>query len=223
MSSRSVLGLFAKWPQAGAVKTRLGGGPAWGARVASVFLLDTLARLGAVEARRVLAYTPATAESSFADLVGDRFGLVPQGDGDLGARMACFFAGQFAAGADTAVLVGADSPTLPTAYVEEAFRLLEGADLVLGPATDGGYYLIGCRGRAPPVFDGVAWGGAEVLAQTVERLSDPRYRLSLLPPWYDVDTPQGWAMLNGHVAALRRAGVDPGVPHSEALLREAVP
>ena len=55
------------------------------------------------------------------------------------------------------------------------------------------------------------------------RLSDPGWRLALLPPWYDVDTPQDWDLLRGHVAALRRAGADPAVPHTEALLRRPVP
>lgn len=92
--------------------------------------------------------------------------------------------------------------------------------MVLGPATDGGYYLIGCGPVAPPLFEGIAWGAASVLADTVAALTDPRWRLSLLPPWYDVDAPDDWTMLGGHIAALRRAGVDPGVPHTEALIRE---
>jgi rSAM/selenodomain-associated transferase 1 len=221
MPSRRVLGLFAKWPQAGAVKTRLGGGPDWGARVARAFLLDTVARLKTVDAFRVLAFAPETAADSFWDLLDGSFHLTPQGDGDLGARMARFIARDLLAGGGAVVLVGADSPTLPIAYIEDAFDRLESVDLVLGPATDGGYYLIGCRGGVPPIFDGIAWGGAEVLAQTIAQLNDPQRRLSLLPPWYDVDTPESWTMLRGHVAALRRAGVDPGVPLTEALLHES--
>jgi rSAM/selenodomain-associated transferase 1 len=216
-----VLGLFAKWPAPGAVKTRLAGtDPAWAAHLARAFLLDTLDRLSAVAARRVLAYSPAEAAKDFAALAADRFTLVPQGEGDLGRRMASFFGDRLAEGARAVVLVGTDSPTLPAAFVKEAFASLQEADVVLGPACDGGYYLIGCRGRLPPVFDGIAWGSAAVLAQTVARLSDPNWRLALLPPWYDVDTPADWSLLCGHLAALRRAGVDPGVPRTEALARE---
>ena len=105
-------------------------------------------------------------------------------------------------------------------YVERAFAELEHVDAVLGPATDGGYYLVGCGPARPPLFEGVAWGGASVLADTIKGLSDPQWRLSLLPPWYDVDAPADWAMLRGHLAALRRAGVDPDTPHTEALLGE---
>jgi rSAM/selenodomain-associated transferase 1 len=217
-----VLGLFAKWPAAGAAKTRLAGAdPAWGARVARAFLLDSLARLSAVPGRRLLAYTPAEAAADFAALVGEQYTLVPQGEGDLGARLARFLAGCLADGARAVVVVGTDSPTLPVAFIELAFAALEKAEVVLGPACDGGYYLLGCRGRLPPIFDGLDWGTAGVLRQTIERLSDPEYRLHVLPPWYDVDTPDDWLLLRGHLAALRRAGLDPGVPHTEALIREA--
>jgi rSAM/selenodomain-associated transferase 1 len=223
MAGKRVLGVFAKWPRAGAVKTRLGGAPHWGAAVARAFLLDTLQRLAAVGERRLLAYAPAEAESDFVALVGGQFSLAAQGDGDLGQRLARFFAGQLADGAGAVVVVGTDSPTLPVEYVGRAFAALEDADVVLGPCTDGGYYLVGCGPRLPPLFDGVAWSTSRVLADTVARLADPAWRLALLPPWYDVDTADDWEMLRGHLAAMRRAGIDPGVPHTEALLgsREA--
>ena len=115
------------------------------------------------------------------------------------------------------VLVGTDSPTLPLVLIEQAFKDLERADVVLGPATDGGYYLVGCR-RLPPIFEGVAWSSSRTLADTVARLCDPGWRLALLPPWYDVDTADDWQMLRGHVAAMRRAGIDPGMPRTAALL-----
>ena len=71
--------------------------------------------------------------------------------------------------------------------------------------------------------DLLSWSSAAVLADTVARLDDPAWRLSLLPLWYDVDTPADWSMLRGHVAALRLAGIDPGVPETEALLRRYPP
>jgi rSAM/selenodomain-associated transferase 1 len=222
-ATNRVLGLFAKWPQPGAVKTRLTDDPFFGAAVARAFLLDTLARLRAVDARRVLAFAPADAACDFADLTPREFLLTPQPDGDLGRRLECFMEAQFDEGAAAVVVVGADSPTLPVGHVEQAFAELEHADLVLGPATDGGYYLIGCGRRVPPVFTDIPWGGSRVLAETVARLGDLAWRLAVLPPWYDVDTPEGWDVLGGHVAALRRAGIDPGVPHTEALIRKSLP
>jgi rSAM/selenodomain-associated transferase 1 len=219
ISSR-VLGLFAKWPTPGAVKTRLSPvDPAWGARVAEAFLRDSLHRLEAVEARRVLVFAPAQRAADFARLVGTHYELTPQGEGDLGQRLAAFFTQQFEMGANAVAAVGTDSPTLPIAYVQEAFTALESADVVIGPSTDGGYYLIGCRSHHPSLFENVAWSTNRVLADTINILNDPQWHLSLLPPWYDVDEADDWEMLRGHLAALRRAGIDPQAPHTEALLR----
>ena len=134
--------------------------------------------------------------------------------------MAGFIEQQLSLGADAVVLVGADSPTLPVAYIEQAFAELRRADVVLGPAMDGGYYLVGCGRRVPPIFHGIAWSTGQVLAQTLARLEDRSWRLALLPPWYDVDTSADCGLLRTHIAALRRAGVDPEVPHTEALLAE---
>jgi rSAM/selenodomain-associated transferase 1 len=223
--SRSVLGLFAKWPQPGQVKTRLAAAtsPDWAARVAEAFLLDLVERLTVVAAQRVLAFAPPAAENEFAHLVGSRFGLRPQTAGDLGRRMANFFSGQLQTGAERVVLLGTDSPTVPLAFIEQAFRELERADVVLGPATDGGYYLIGCARRLPPLFENVSWSSSRVLAQTIAQLTDPSWRLALLPPWYDVDTLDDWWMLQGYLRAQRRAGLDPEVPHTERLTQEPLP
>jgi rSAM/selenodomain-associated transferase 1 len=219
-----VLGLFAKWPSPGAAKTRLiPGDPVMGARVARAFLLDTLDRLAGIDARRVLAFTPPQAGGEFEAVAAGRFELEPQGDGDLGQRLAAFFRRRFAEGSDAVVAVGADSPTLPPEYVLQAYGALATAHFVVGPAADGGYYLIGCGRRLPPVFDGIDWGTSLVLGQTVARLSAVDGNLEVLPPWYDVDTPGDWAMLAGHLAALRRSGVDPGVPRTEALVRDIGP
>lgn len=222
MASPRVLGLFAKQPVAGQVKTRLASAtsPAWAARVAAAFLYDAVERLAHISARRVLAFAPDDAASAFADAVGDRFTLVPQGAGDLGQRIARFFTAQVEAGAPATVLLGTDSPTVPLDYVERAFTELEKADVVLGPATDGGYYLIGCGPRVPPIFNGVAWSSAGVLAETVARLP-AGWQLALLPPWYDVDTLDDWQALRGHLAALIRARVDPLAPRTLALMQEA--
>lgn len=215
-----VLGLFAKQPWPGQVKTRLAAASSadWAARVAAAFLLDTVAKLSSVEADRVLAFAPREAHDYFAEVVRGRFTLVPQADGDLGRRMAVFFTEYLRAGAEAVVLLGTDSPTLPLAHVEQAFRELGHADVVLGPATDGGYYLVGCRGRLPPLFEGISWSSSQVLHDTVARLEGADFCLALLPPWYDVDTLEDWWMLQGHVAALRRAGLDPEAPHTERLL-----
>jgi rSAM/selenodomain-associated transferase 1 len=215
------LGVFAKEPRPGSVKTRLAAvhGSDWSARVAAAFLLDTLERFASFPARRVLAFAPPDAGPFFQQVAGARFHPTPQADGDLGRRMAAFVADRLREGAGKIVLLGTDSPTLPVAYVEQAFAELDNADVVLGPATDGGYCLLGCERRLPPIFEGISWGGPRVLADTVSRLADPAWRLALLPPWYDVDTPHDLQVLRGHLAALRRAGLDPLAPRTEQLLQ----
>jgi uncharacterized protein len=223
-ANRQSLCLFAKWPRPGAVKTRLAAfDPEFAAAVARAFLLDSIERFSALDVRRVLAFAPPEAMPHFADLTQGRFALTPQGDGDLGRRMQTILHHELRDGADTVVFLGADSPTLPLAYVEQAFAALECADVVLGPALDGGYYLLGCGRRVPPIFDDMPWSSNRVLSETVARLHDPSWRLSVLPPWYDVDTPDDWALLRGHLAALRRAGVDPLAPHTEAVLEHQSP
>jgi uncharacterized protein len=176
-------------------------------------------RFAPIDAIRILAFSPPTARDYFAAICRGRFRLTPQTDGDLGQRMAAFFAEQFHAGATAAVLVGNDSPTLPLPFILQAFEGLESADVVIGPSTDGGYYLIGGTCRMPPLFEGIRWSTSLVLSDTIAALRGANYRLALLPPWYDVDTLDDWRMLQGHVAAQRRAGVDPDVPHTEMLLQ----
>jgi len=220
-----VLGLFAKAPRPGQVKTRLAaaGSDHWAAAVAEAFLLDTIDRLTKVAAQRSLYFSPPDAGAYFEPPAAHRFTLAPQGQGDLGCRMTAYFAEQFRAGFTKVMLVGSDSPTLPIAYIEDGFAMLDSHDVVLGPATDGGYYLVGCAREAPTIFANIPWGSSQVLRDTIRAIEGAGYRLALLPPWYDVDTLDDWRMLQGHVAALRQAGLDPGVPHTERLLQEPVP
>jgi rSAM/selenodomain-associated transferase 1 len=217
----TILGLFAKQPRPGEVKTRLAAdtSAAFAAEIAEAFLGDLVERLAMLGVRRVLAFDPPEAAAYFTALAQGRFELEPQAAGDLGQRMAAFFRRHLEGRTQRVVLVGADAPTVPLDFIERAFAALQEADVVLGPATDGGYHLIGCRGGLPPVFDDIDWGTSRVLRQTVARLSGTNLRLALLPPWYDVDTLDGWFALCGHLDALRRAGVDPGVPRTESIAK----
>jgi rSAM/selenodomain-associated transferase 1 len=214
------LGIFAKEPEAGQVKSRLARetSPAWAARVADAFLRDTVERLAGIVAERILVFSPPAAARFFADLVRDRFRLLPQLEGDLGQRLHGFIHSQLEGGSSRVVVVGTDSPTLPLEYIEQAFRELERADVVFGPATDGGYYLLGCAGRVPPIFADMPWSSERVLSESIARLAGPSWRLAVLPPWYDVDTLADWWCLRGHVAALQSAGFDPRLSHTEPLL-----
>lgn len=217
--SHHVLGLFAKQPLPGQVKTRLAvaSSAEWATRVATAFLLDMVDKLEVLPVRRMLAFAPEDARPYFMNVVEDRFVLIPQVHGDLGERMTAFFTDRFEEGAERVVLLGTDSPTVPLSFIEQAFQELEQADVVLGPATDGGYYLIGCSRKLPPIFEGIVWSSPRVLADTVARLAAPDWRLALLPPWYDVDTLEDWRFLKGHLAALRKSGHVIDVPRTAAL------
>jgi rSAM/selenodomain-associated transferase 1 len=214
----NTLGIFAKHPTPGQVKTRLAAAtsPEFAAQVADAMLRDTLDRLAAIDAERWLVFTPHDAAPTMGEYPAGRYGLTPQGDGDLGQRLRRFLEEHMRSGTERIVVVGSDSPTLPVHFVVKAFDELQRAEVVLGPASDGGYYLIGCTRSVPMAFDGIAWGGSTVLTETIARL-DTATPLAVLPPWYDVDTFEDWQILEGHVTALRKAGIDPGVPHTETL------
>lgn len=223
----AVLGLFGKRPDPGLVKTRLAAefGPDVAAEMHAAMLFDTLGvwsseRFLTPGGRRVLVFSPSDAGPWFDARVPETFALQAQVDGDLGQRMHAFFAGEFEDGATRVVLVGSDTPTLDPTLVISAFLCLEGRDVVLGPSTDGGYYLVGCRRSVPPIFEGIEWSTATVLAQTIERLRDTSLSLAVLPPWYDVDTPDDWRTLAGHLGAMHRSGMDPGLPRTEAFIAQ---
>lgn len=217
-SRTRVLGLFAKEPAPGRAKTRLAAAtsPEWAARVAEAFLLDSLDRLSLINARRIVAFTPVEAEPYFRSVSTDRFESISQGAGDLGTRLAYFSSSRFAEGASAVVLLGTDSPNVPVEWIEEAFRALNRVDVVLGPATDGGYYLIGLR-QFVPIFENIAWGTPTVLSDTLTELTRAGGTLELLPPWYDIDTWSDWQMLHGHLRALERCGAVPDCPRTRQV------
>jgi len=183
--------VFVKHPTPGAVKTRLV--PVLGA--------ETAARLYRALVEHVLeATSPARGEYErlvFFDpqqaiaamrrwLVGAQ--LRHQAGEDLGARLADAFARAFARGATRVAVIGSDTPSLTRADVVRAFAALDAADVVLGPAEDGGYYLVALRAPQPSLFEAIAWSTQRVLAQTLERAQSARLRVARLGARRDVDT-----------------------------------
>lgn len=153
-------------------------------------LLDSLDQAHASEAPVTLFFTPATAMDELRALVGDDVRLEPQVDGDMGDRMAAAFAHLFAGGARHVVLIGSDVPSLPASRLADAFAALQYRDdVVLGPAEDGGYYLVALSAPRPALFTGIAWGTRDVLRQTLEAAHAAGLSVALVDPWYDVDTP----------------------------------
>ena len=218
-----VLGIFGSKPEPGRVKSRLAAewGPVVAAEIHEAMLFDTLdtwdsEAILSPGGRRVLVYSPADAGPWFDGRVPASFALQPQVDGDLGQRMQAFLAGELEEGAERVVLIGSDSPTLDPTIIVSAFLCLEGRDVVLGPATDGGYYLVGVHHSAPPIFDGIDWSGPNVLSQSIDQLADTGLSLAVLPPWYVVDTPDDVRMLAGHIPP-SPPGFQPGLTRLEHL------
>jgi uncharacterized protein len=185
---RRALVVIAKEPVPGAVKTRLV--PALGAegaaRVAAAMLADTVAGMAEVDAEPWVCFAPPQAGTRMARLAPG-FGLLVQVEGDLGDRLAGCMAALLGGGADQVVIVGADTPQVPRATYDAAFTLLDRVDVVLGPAQDGGYYLVGAKAALPELFVGVPMGTDAVLQVTLERASRRRLRVGTVPMLRDLD------------------------------------
>jgi rSAM/selenodomain-associated transferase 1 len=186
---------MAKAPSAGSVKTRLT--PPLTSEEASLlsacFLRDTANNIQSLEAAQraqgVIVYTPVTQRAAFNGLAPAGFQLLAQRGESLGDRLLNGTRDLLARGYDSACLINSDSPTLPPAILVSAIEALEpaGDRLVLGPAEDGGYYLIGLKGTHQSLFDRIAWSTSEVLAHTIERARRISLEVVILPRWYDVD------------------------------------
>ena len=218
--------VFAKNPIPNTVKTRLIPplSPEQAATLYAAFLTDwceALAELSDVDL--VIAYTPADAQPDLQALIGDDAIYIPQVGTDLGERLTS--ATQWAAehGWTKILLVGSDSPTLPISYISQALTLLDSRNIVIGPSTDGGYYLIGLSveilaATIPHVFEDIAWSTAEVFQQTVARIHAAAVTFGLLPPWYDIDRAEDLAFLHAHISAMRLAGDSIQAVRTESLL-----
>jgi rSAM/selenodomain-associated transferase 1 len=191
--------IFAKAPTPGAVKTRLCPPltPRQAATLGRCFLHDKIAQVrGLTGTTPVMAYAPASERDVFERLAPD-FALRPQHGRDLGERMRSTLRALLRAGHRAAIAIGTDTPTLPAALAQHAVDLAASGDVdvVLGPAEDGGYYLIGVRDDYPTLFDDVRWSTPAVLDVTRRRAEEAGLRTALLPTWFDVDTADDLARL----------------------------
>jgi rSAM/selenodomain-associated transferase 1 len=191
--------VFVRAPEAGRVKTRLA------ASIGDDAALRVYRRLAEHTVREALAvpgakarvhFTPADAEPAVRAWLGDGPALLPQADGDLGERMCDAFSRAFADGHERVVIIGSDLPEMRTDLLRRAISLLDNREAVVGPARDGGYYLLGLRRMVEGVFEGIAWSTPGVLAATLERLAAAGITPALLESLTDVDEvgdlPPGW-------------------------------
>ena len=216
--NKNALVVFARDPVIGQVKTRLN--PFLDLQTTcelyTCFLSDSLATVSAVESVDCFVGIYPSSVSGYFEQLDTSLAIstfIQEGK-DLGERMKSTFSAKFAEGYEQVVIIGADSPSLPLAYIRQAFGCKQ--DVVLGPSVDGGYYLIGMRGEIN-LFDGITWGGDTVLEVTRRKLESNGASFELLPVWYDVDRSDDLIFLKTHLELMAAAGHKEGASTQKFL------
>jgi uncharacterized protein len=194
-TNQCALAVMAKAPRSGEVKTRLAP-PLTLDQAAAInicFLQDTTENIAAVatsgKAAGIISYTPIGEETLFDDLLPPDFALIPQRGEGFGERLLATAEDLFACGYGSVCLIDSDSPTVPAAAFEQAVAELArpGDRVVLGPAHDGGYYLIGLKHAHAEPFTNITWSTSSVFAETIAALKAANIEVVILPLWFDVD------------------------------------
>lgn len=210
MTDKSVVLLFVKAPVRGQVKSRLAAAVGEEAAVALYenFIFDTLEQMERTGYPiRIFVY-PADAIEVVSSWLGKEHVCLPQTGNDLGERMEQALEHAFSEGWGRAVLIGSDLPDLPAEIINGAFTALETSDAVIGPAADGGYYLIGFNREGLPrhVFHNIEWSTETVFRETTDLLRAARLRVHVLPQWHDVDTIDDLKALRERLRTAENAG-----------------
>jgi len=183
---------FVRHPAAGQVKSRLAAvlGNDSALDLYRAFVQDMLDTIDGTGLACRICVHPPDVLPSVSSWLGPHRRYLPQAGKDLGERMENAFRAIFAEGAASAVLIGSDLPDLPAGLMSEAIGSLERNGAVIGPAADGGYFLVGFRRDAflPDIFREMPWSGPDLCGRTLERFREHRASVHLLPPWQDVDT-----------------------------------
>jgi rSAM/selenodomain-associated transferase 1 len=198
MAADAVLVLMARAPEPGRAKTRLAPvlGEAGAAELHRQLVLHACRALAGAGLGEVHLWLSGTADEAFLNACLARgVGKVERQRGaDLGERM-WHAASCSLAQASTVLMVGSDAPGLDASYLQRARGLLDSSDLVIGPARDGGYVLLGMRSAPRQLFEDIAWGGSAVLRSTLDRVAALGWRCALLPSLPDIDRPEDLAHL----------------------------
>jgi len=189
--------LFIRAPEQGRVKTRLEKklGAATVLALYRCFVEDIIETISAGGYELMVFFSPPDKASVVREWLGETIPIRPQTGRTLGEKMRNAFSYVFAADVDQAILMGSDFPDLDPGIIAEAFAFLQKKEAVIGPAEDGGYYLIGFRKDAfdGGVFSGIDWGTATVFRETMQRFRDANLGSHVLPSWRDIDTPDDLA------------------------------
>jgi len=190
---RNRLIIFVKSARPGFVKTRLAKtlGPEAACAAYKILLNRVLENVSGLK-DVVLCFSPDDGLEETTSRLRANWIAEPQGPGDLGKRLVRAFDSAFTDGFDRVVVIGSECPAVTEVDISDAWARLEKSEAVLGPATDGGYWLIGLKTRAPEIFDDLDWGTSRVLAQTVASLERTGRSYKLLRTLTDVDTEKEW-------------------------------
>jgi rSAM/selenodomain-associated transferase 2/rSAM/selenodomain-associated transferase 1 len=201
---RPVVAVMARFPLPGAVKTRLA--PLLGfegaAELHRELAAHCVARMRPLQSTceaRVEVHIDGGSAAAIGRWLGSWPHFVPQVDGDLGDRLRAVLSRAVVSGSRSAVVLGSDCPAARATHVRAALRDLLTHDVVIGPAEDGGYWLLGIRADAAPralpaLFDGMGWGGSTVFRQTLERAEGASLRVAIADRLADVDRPEELAL-----------------------------
>jgi len=209
MTEKRCVILFVKLPEKGRVKSRLARhvGEDVALRLYENMVLDVIDVLKRGRFPFRICYTPPDARDQIAGWLGQEYDYLPQTGGHLGDRMEGAFAFVFSGDVEEVLLIGSDIPGLTTEVIEEAFTSLLTNGSVIGPADDGGYYLIGFRKNTftPRIFRDMVWSTSRVFRETVDRLHEESVTLHVLPEMTDIDTLEDLRTLLSQVTGTRSA------------------
>ncbi|CAN5529966.1 TIGR04282 family arsenosugar biosynthesis glycosyltransferase [soil metagenome] len=186
MNDKDALIIFAKNPEMGKVKTRLAidVGDEEALKIYKILLKISFAFTRDLNCKKYIYFTDSVDNSTF----DSRYENKIQVDGDLGFKMRSALNDAFDSNFNKVIIIGTDSPELNKEIISNAFRSLEEVDLVLGPAIDGGYYLLGMKKRNDTLFTKIKWSTESVLKDTIEKITTDKLTYRLLEELIDVDT-----------------------------------
>ncbi|MFQ5442755.1 MAG: TIGR04282 family arsenosugar biosynthesis glycosyltransferase [Thermodesulfobacteriota bacterium] len=194
MNLKNALAIMVKAPEPGRVKTRFTPplSPEEAATLYRCFIEDFFLNISPLASKEVdifAAYTPAGGLDKFDSIAAEGVQFFPQEGDLLGDRIFNVFRSLFNKGYKKVAITGSDSPDLPIGRIKEAFLILKkkNVDIVLGPATDGGYYLVAMKGLNEAPFIKIPWSTGRVLKATLKRAGEAGLKCELLDPWHDMD------------------------------------